>query len=134
MKKAAVLGLCLIIAVCLGFGVYCDSLKELHGLEYRFTFVEGLNVFVLSPLLWICVGVLIGLLSNIGEHIPEVLRFSMRILSFALILVYVCVTVMYFLRINIEHMYIITAWCTLHVSVFVVPGLLCGISFHRQQA
>lgn len=128
MKRTYIIVLCLVIAICIGIHVYCDFSKEQRGLDYKITFVEKLNVFVLSPLSWVCSGILIGAILNIGNRIPSTFRRSMRILSILLVLIYACSAIIYVLPVNARSIYGVTAWCIAHPSAFIVPGLLYGLS------
>lgn len=128
MKRIYIIVLCLVIAVCIGIHVYCDFSKEQRGLDYKITFVEKLNAFVLSPLSWVCSGILIGAILNIGNRIPATFRRSMRILSILLVLIYACSAIIYVLPVNAGSIYSVTAWCIAHPSAFIVPGFLYGLS------
>ena len=128
MKRIYIIVLCLVIAVCIGINVYCDFSKEQRGLDYKITFVEKLNAFVLSPLSWVCSGILIGAILNIGNRIPATFRRSMRILSILLVLIYACSAIIYVLPVNAGNIYGVTAWCIAHPSAFILPGLLYGLS------
>lgn len=131
MKRRYIVVLCVIIALCVAADIFCTFGQEQRGAEYNITFIEGLNLFVLSPILWICVGVLIGSLIGMGKGVPEIIRVSMNILAFAIILIYVCTASMYALGMNIGWVHTVTAWCALHPSIFTVPGFLCGLSGER---
>ena len=128
MKRTYIIVLCLVIAICIGIHVYCDFSKEQRGLDYKITFVEKLNAFVLSPLSWVCSGILIGAILNIGNRIPATFRRSMRILSILLVLIYACSAIIYVFPVNAGRIYSVTAWCIAHPSAFIVPGLLYGLS------
>ena len=128
MKKTYTIVLCLVIVVCLGIGIYCNLNREQRGLDYEISFIERLNAFVLSPLSWVCSGILIGAILNIGNRIPATFRRSMRILSILLVLIYACSAIIYVLPVNAGSIYSVTAWCIAHPSAFIVPGLLYGLS------
>ena len=128
MKKTYTIVLCLVIVVCLGIGIYCNLNREQLGLDYEISYIERLNAFVLSPLSWVCSGILIGAILNIGNRIPATFRRSMRILSILLVLIYACSAIIYVLPVNAGSIYSVTAWCIAHPSAFIVPGLLYGLS------
>ena len=128
MKRKYTTVLYLIIVLCIASSVYCASVIGQRDLNYQTTFVEVLNFFVLSPLLWTCIGLLIGSLVRIRKCVTVTFRTSMKILSFAAVLIYACTAIMYALGVNMPWIYTITALCTMHPLIFVVPGLLFSIS------
>ena len=132
VKRRHIVILCMIISLCVVADICCAFVQEQRGVNYNIAFIEGLNLFVLSPLLWMCVGILIGSLIGMGKCVPAILRISMNILAFATILIYVCAVSMYAFRINVGWVYTVTAWCVLHSPIFTVPGFLCGLSGKRK--
>ena len=128
MKKTYTIVLCLVIVVCLGIGIYCNFNREQRGLDYEISFIERLNAFVFSPLSWVCTGMLIGSILNIGKRIPAAFRRSMKILAILFVLMYACAVIVYALPVSAGSIYILTAWCIAHPSAFILPGLLYGLS------
>lgn len=131
MKRRHLVVLCLLIALCVVVDICCAFSQEQRAIEYNITFIEVLNLFVASPLLWMCVGILIGSLIGIGKCVPATLGLSMNILAIATIMIYVSAVSMYALRINVGWVYMVTAWYVFHSPIFIVPGLLCGLSGKR---
>lgn len=128
MKKRHIIILCLVISLCVAADIYCAFRQEQRGAEYNISFIEGLNLFALSPIMWICVGVLMGSLIGMGKGLPAIIRLSLNMLAFAIIMMYVCTASLHVLGMNIGWVHTITAWCTLHPSIFTIPGFLCGLS------
>ena len=128
MKKRRIQILCLIITLCIASTIYCASTADQRGLDYQITFIEILNFFVLSPLLWTCVGLLIGSLVGFRKGVPDKLRPAIKVLSVAIILVYACSALLYAIGVNMPWVYTVTAWCATHSPVFIFPGFLFNLS------
>lgn len=131
MKKTNIIILCIIIAICIAVNICCDLGKAQKGLDYKISLIEVLNHYVTSPILWGCVGVLIGSLIGVGEGVPLLLRRGMITIAFISVFVYVCATILVALKVNMGSAYSFVAWCTSHVSIFTVPGIICGISIKK---
>ena len=130
-KRKIVVVLCAVIAICVLANVWCVFGLEQKGLNYEITFIEKLTFFVLTPLLWICVGALIRVLIGIEKYVPNIVGLSMTILAGGAIIAYACAAILYALELNIAWAYTMIAWCTMHAPIFTVPGFLYGLSGKR---
>lgn len=131
MKKTYSIILCIIIAICITVNICCDLGKVQKGLDYKISLIEILNHYVTSPILWGCVGVLIGSLVGVNKYIPLILRSWLIAIAFISVFVYVGATILVALKVNMDAAYSFVAWCTSHVSIFTVPGIIGGISIKK---
>lgn len=131
MKKTHIIILCIIIAICVTVNVYCDLGQDQRGLDYRISLIEVVNLYVTSPILWGCVGVLVGSLIGVGEGIPSKLRRWLITIASISAVVYVCAIILVALKVNMDTAYSFVAWCISHASIFTVPGFICGISIKK---
>lgn len=128
MKKRRIQILCLIITLCIASNIYCASTADQRALDYQITFAEILDFFVLSPLLWTCVGLLIGFLVGMRRGVSDKLFLAINVLPIAAILVYACAAILYALGVSMPWAYTVTAWCATHSPVFIFPGFLFNLS------
>ena len=131
MKRKYAVLLCVVIIVCVIADICCGLSYPQRETNFNISFIEAVNVYALSPLLWICVGILVGSFFGFGPKIPVVCRFIMLMIAFAPVLVYLAAAVFLLSKHSSGWVSHFVYWCTLHSTVFAVPGFLCGLTARR---
>ena len=127
--------ICMLITVLIGMYIFMVyriiTRNSFYNRNFNLSFIEAVNVYALSPLLWICVGILVGSFFGFGQKIAVVCRSIMVIIAFAPVLVYLAAAVFLLSKHSSGWVSPFVYWCTLHSTVFAVPGFLCGLTARR---
>ena len=111
-SKKVIYWLCgLVIVMSIGLGLYVHfELQPLQSPQYRITEIELINALGGKPALWLCIGIVIAVTFFRAQKSQKAANICLG-LGAIIILAY-CVM-----------------WISKNAGVFIIPGILIGVSF-----
>ena len=121
MKRKFAVILCVIILGCAAVDILCGVMLSDRG-AFSVSPLKQINTYVLSPLLWLSVGALVG--SVLCWNMGKAARWILRILALAAVLTYAVLALVSPTSGGWAAAFVY--WCALHTKIFLLPGLLAG--------
>ena len=123
MKRKPAIILCVIILLCIAVDILCGTLFSERD-TFSFPGLRLINTYVLSPLLWLSVGSIVG--SVLHWKMGRTARWILRVLALAAVLTYAVLSLVSPSSGGLAAA--VVYWCVLHTNVFFLPGLLAGMT------
>ncbi len=123
MKRKPAIILCVIILLCIAVDILCGTLFSDRD-AFSVSALRLINTYVLSPLLWLSVGAIVG--SVLCRKMGKTARCVLRVLALAAVLTYAVLALVSPSSGGWAAAFVY--WCVLHTNVFFLPGLLAGMT------
>ena len=123
MKRKPAIILCVIILLCIAVDILCGTLFSERD-TFSFPGLRLINTYVLSPLLWLSVGSIVG--SVLHWKMGRTARWILRVLALAAVLTYAVLALVSPSSGGWAAAFVY--WCVLHTKIFLLPGLLAGVT------
>lgn len=125
-KWAVILSIAIVIIACAAVGIYCKLGEDERRVTFEFRKVDLLYLHAIRPILWVCVGVLAGLLTGLGKRMPAMLRRIAIIVNSAVVLAVICAVALWACNVNAKWVHTVISLWVLHPKGLVIPGLVYG--------
>lgn len=126
LKKTRTILLCIVIIFCVCVGIYCKLGQTQRGYDYTYRWIDILYIEAIRPILWVCVGILAGLLTGIGKRVPAMPRRIIAIVALAVVLIGAFAIILRIFRVDMKWVNTVSSLCILHSRWLMIPGLACG--------
>lgn len=123
MKRKPAVILCVTILLCIAVDLLCGTLFSDRDV-FSVSPLRKINIYVLSPLLWLSVGALAG--SVLRWKMGRTARWILRVLALVAVLIYAALALA--LQSSDGWAAAFVYWCVLHTNIFTLPGLLAGMT------
>lgn len=123
MKRKPAIILCVIILLCIAVDILCGTLFSERD-TFSFPGLRLINTYVLSPLLWLSIGALVG--SVLHWKVGKAALWTLRVLALAAVLTYAALALIQISSAGWAAAFVY--WCALHTKIFLLPGLLAGMT------
>lgn len=123
MKRKPAVILCVTILLCIAVDLLCGTPFSDRDV-FSVSPLRKINIYVLSPLLWLSVGALVG--SVLCWKMGKAARWILRVLALAAVLTYAVLALVSPTSGGWAAAFVY--WCVLHAKIFLLPSLLAGMT------
>ena len=132
MKKNRQKLLCGLILVLVVVDMLCDLTREPSYPNNEIPAMQLLNFYLLTPLLWISVGSLMGSVLTFGEKLSPALQKALRVLALVFVIAYGCVVLLLQLQVQTTWTAAVLRFFVRSSGLFVLPGLLWSLGGQKE--
>ena len=123
MKRKFAVILCVIILGCAAVDILCGVLLSDRD-AFSVSPLKRINTYVLSPLLWLSVGALVG--SVLCWKMGKAAQWILRVLALAAVQTYAVLALVSPTSGGWAAAFVY--WCVFHAKIFLLPSLLAGMT------
>ncbi len=132
MRKRSLVILLILIVVCIIVNIWGSAAKTQQALTFTVPPIRLVSTILAAPLLWVCVGILVGALLAQNFKMADSVKRILKIAGIVLVAVYVCLTICW--AVSIQGLpFAVFYWCVTHAVVLAAPGLLLGLSLRAEK-
>ena len=126
MGKRSIILLCVLIAVCIVGSIWSGAADARQ--DFTISPLQMAGPILFTPLLWVCIGKLIGGLLAQNFKVAGGVRRGLRAAGVVLLAVYVFLAVDWAAGLDLGIPWTAFYWFVTHAAVLAAPGLLLGLS------